>query len=350
MSLARAFAATLAFVPMLVAGAAPAATLLVAPNGVDSGGCGPKGTPCRTITRAIANAGIDDTVVVAPGRYGDTNGDLAISGPNEETPNVNGCNCILEIGKRVTVVSRDGAAATVIDGGKSNLSDTIRLSADGAVFGKKNKGFTITNGPSAAAGLLVIANGTTVTGHLFIDNPSHGIALEGSRNLVTASRLFSKNGDGMLVTGEDNTITETAASGGAGFSGSGFNISGNRNTLRGVFATGHAIGISLLGNGHTVSGSVVVQNTRAGIDLAGTGSSAVVAKSTMHSNGILFLDNCGLSLSGTNSTVVATGNYWGAPTGPGSDPADTACITTGSTATTTPFATKEHKTPTKPLR
>lgn len=350
MSFARALAPALAFFWMLVAGAAPAATLLVAPNGVDSGSCGAKAAPCRTITRAIANAGIDDTVLVAPGRYGDANGDLTISGPNEETPNVNGCNCILEIGKRVTVVSRDGAAATVIDGGKSNLSDTVRLSADGAVFGKKNKGFTITNGPSGAAGLLVVANGTTVTGHLFIDNPSRGIELEGSRNLVTASRLFSRNGDGVLVTGEDNTITETAASGTASMSGVGFNVGGNRNTLRGVLANGNAIGISFLGTGHTVTGSVVIRNTIAGIDVAGTRSSAVITKSTIHSNSGTLLSNCGLSVSGTNSNAVATGNYWGAPTGPGPDPADEACLSVGGTATTTPFAAKEHKTPTKPLR
>lgn len=345
----RAFPASLGCLLAFCATAAPAATLLVAPNGVDSGSCGAKAAPCRTITRAITNAGINDTVLVAPGRYGDVNGSLSISGADEETPNVNGCGCVLEIGKRVTVVSRDGAAATVIDGGKAGLH-TVRISADGAVFGKKNKGFTITGAAGGGnAGLDVVANGTTVTGHVFFDNPT-GIFVEGSRNLIGSSRFFVKNSDGIVVTGEDNVITESAVSGTSGVTGFGFSLNGNRNTVRGVFATGNAIGISLFGTGHVVSGSVVVRNTVVGVDMAGTGQSATIAKTTMHSNGGPLQGNCGLSLSGMSSTVVATGNYWGAPTGPGPDPADDVCISVSGTAVTTPFATKEHKTPTKPLR
>jgi hypothetical protein len=336
-------------VSVALPGAARAATLVVAPNGVDGGSCGDKKAPCQTITRAIANAGIGDTVLVAPGRYGDVNGSLSISGADEETPNVDGCGCVLEIGKRVTVISRDGAAATVIDGGKASLH-TVRISADGAVFGKKNKGFTITGGGSGDAGLNVVANDTTVTGHLFIDNQSQGARIGGSRNLIGSSRFFVKNAGGLEVTGDDNVITESAAFGSSGTtSGIGFSINGNRNTVCGVFATGNAIGISLLGSGHVVTGSVAVRNTLAAIDVAGTGTSAVITKSTMHSSGP-GLANCGIVLSGMNSSAVATGNYWGAPTGPGPDPADDVCVFTNGTAVTTPFATKEHKTPTKPLR
>ncbi len=344
----RTLGALLGCLLALGASAAPAATLLVTPNGVDSGSCGAKTAPCRTITRAIANAGVDDTVLVAPGRYGDVSGNLSISGPDEETPNVNGCGCVLEIGKRVKVVSRDGAAATVIDGGKAGFH-TVRISADGAVFGKKNKGFTLTGAGSGDAGLHVVANGTTVTGHVFFDNQSQGMFVEGSRNLIASSRVYTKNGDGIVVTGEDNVITESAVSGTSNMAGIGFSINGNRNTVRGAFATGNAVGISLLGTGHVVSGSVAVRNTIVGVDMAGTGQSATIAKTTMHSNGSTLEGNCGLALSGMNSTVVATGNYWGAPTGPGADPADDVCVVSG-TAVTTPFATKEHKTPTKPLR
>jgi hypothetical protein len=345
------FARVVAFLGclLLLAGHVSAATVLVAPNGVDSGSCGRKGDPCLTITRAIANAGIDDTVLVAPGRYGDVNGNLAISGPGEETPNVNGCGCVLEIGKRVTVVSRDGAAATIIDGGKADLH-TVRLSADGAVFGKKNKGFTITGGGSGDAGLDIVANGTTVTGHVFVDNPTQGMRVEGARNLITGNRFFSKGADGVLVTGNANAIAESAATGTSNVSGIGFSITGSGNTLRAIFASGNAVGVSFVGGGHVMTGSVVVRNTIAGIDLAGTGSNATITKTTIHGNGGTLLVNCGIVLSSDDTSAVATANYWGAPTGPGSDPADDVCVFSNGTAVTTPFATKEHKTPTKPLR
>ena len=46
--------------------------------------------------------------------------------------------------------------------------------------------------------------------------------------------------------------------------------------------------------------------------------------------------NCALQLTVVPS-ATATNNYWGAPTGPGADPADTTC---NGTVTTTPFATR----------
>jgi hypothetical protein len=54
--------------------------------------------------------------------------------------------------------------------------------------------------------------------------------------------------------------------------------------------------------------------------------------------------NCGL-VNGTGNTVLATNNYWGAPTGPGDDPADNvgpSCDsdTPGSVTVFEPFATR----------
>lgn len=346
MSFTRALVIPLGCLVTLIASSALAATILVSPNGVDNGSCGAKSAPCLTITRAIANAGIDDTVVVAPGRYGDVNGNGSLSGPAEEPPNLNGCDCVLDIGKRVAVVSRDGAAATVIHGGKAGF-DTVRLAADGAVFGKKNKGFTLTGADSGESALSIVANGTSVTGHVVAGNVSQGLLVEGSRNVIASTRFFSNGSDNVLVLGSDNVFTETTSS---GATNCGFNVGGNRNTLRGVVATGNAVGIGFVGTGHVVSGSVVVRNYVAGIDVAGPGASATISKTTIHGNSGEIIVNCGLSLSGTNTSAVATGNYWGAPTGPGPDPADNVCVSATGTATTTPFATKEFKTPTKPLR
>src|SRR5205085_10263251 len=54
---------------------ASAATVYVANDGVDAASCGGKATPCRSISRGIANANSGDTLLVGPGRYGDLDGD-----------------------------------------------------------------------------------------------------------------------------------------------------------------------------------------------------------------------------------------------------------------------------------
>ncbi len=40
-----------------------AASLNVASNGTDSGACGPKEDPCRSISQAITNAAPDDKII-----------------------------------------------------------------------------------------------------------------------------------------------------------------------------------------------------------------------------------------------------------------------------------------------
>ena len=101
----------LAFAP------AHAVTLRVANNGQNVAGCGQAGaTPCRSITRAIANASDGDTILVGPGKYGDLNGSGVLGGVGEEIGNVDGCNCVVNVNKRVRLRSTAGADATTIDG------------------------------------------------------------------------------------------------------------------------------------------------------------------------------------------------------------------------------------------
>ena len=77
--------------------AASAAMLYVANNGVDSGSCGPKTKPCRSITQAIHNAAAGDHIIVGPGRYTGESG-------------APGCSCFVAINKRLILTSSDGAA------------------------------------------------------------------------------------------------------------------------------------------------------------------------------------------------------------------------------------------------
>jgi hypothetical protein len=56
----------------------------------------------------------------------------------------------------------------------------------------------------------------------------------------------------------------------------------------------------------------------------------------------------GLYVQGTSA--VATGNYWGAPDGPGADPADEIGGNGGAATSPIPFATQEIRTRLRPLR
>src|SRR6516162_4268083 len=62
-------------VVLSLASLAHGGTLYVANNGLDGPACGPKTTPCRSITHGISNAAAGDTIIVGPGLYGDLNDD-----------------------------------------------------------------------------------------------------------------------------------------------------------------------------------------------------------------------------------------------------------------------------------
>src|SRR5712675_2239866 len=88
---------------------AHANTLFVANNGVDSPTCGGSGSPCRSISKAIFNAGTGDTIVVGPGVYGDLNQNGDFSDAGDESGPLGSCNCLVELNKPLTISSRDGA-------------------------------------------------------------------------------------------------------------------------------------------------------------------------------------------------------------------------------------------------
>jgi parallel beta-helix repeat protein len=343
MKAARLTAAIAALTALGSVAAAWAGTLHVANYGADSPGCGAKTDPCRTLTQAISNAGSGDTVLVGPGRYGDVNGDGSFDAPDDETPNVGGCGCVVSVSKPLKVLSRDGAAATVIDANGAG-GDVVRISADGVRFGEKNKGFTVTRAQNGLRGLRVASNGDTVAGNVATGNTT-GLSIEGSGNTLTSNRA-TDNSDGFSIGGPDNEFADCVAA----RNGIGFNVGGSNNAFRAVIAIANDVGISLLGSGHTFTASSAIGNGLTGID-AGAPSDPVITRTNMFGNGTDALDgqNCGLSVA-DGVTAVATRSFWGAATGPGADPSDDVCLQAGATATTAPFATKEIKAAPKPLR
>ena len=172
---------------LATAAAASAATLQVANNGLDGAGCGPKASPCRSITRAIANAAPGDTIAVGPGRYGDLDRDGTIGEANEEGPNV---GALVVIDKPVSVVSTTGAVWTVIDVAGFNRT-AVRITANGVRFGKAKKGFTIFDSSGTGVGIEETAAGVVVEGNLAVATAIGFSAGFGSANALLVGNVAS---------------------------------------------------------------------------------------------------------------------------------------------------------------
>ena len=66
------------------AAAAGNRTLWVTNDGKDSGACGSRASPCRSISQAMENAVDGDTIWVGAGRYGHISGDPNFAGPGDD--------------------------------------------------------------------------------------------------------------------------------------------------------------------------------------------------------------------------------------------------------------------------
>jgi len=353
---------------LLAGGALPAvgATLQVAVNGVDSPACGPKPTPCRSIGRAVQNAADGDTIVVGPGFYGDLNRDGALTDPGEELPSAISLLCCgITINKPLTLVSRDGAAETVIDFGGTllggNTLEGVSIGSGGVVFGRPRKGFTVTGvGGSGAIRVEQSTSGVRVEGNRAVGNAGAGFVVDGQANVAAGNQAFGNAGPGFsIVFGSGLTLTGNLSTDNL----TGFLVAGPQHLLADNTAAANDVGISLIGAGLvTLTRNVVSGSTFEGVFLSGDGhvftrnavrgsrgsgvlvesadtSTLTVTGNTLVGNGAGGT-NCGLELNATTGDpLVATGNFWGAASGPGADPADLAC----DAAVAIPFATKEIK-------
>jgi hypothetical protein len=331
-----------------------AGKLYVANNGTDNLDCGPVDrSPCRSISRAIAHASPGDQIIVGPGFYGDVNRNRAIdpSGDSgEESPVDIGevqllsgivHLAMINVDKPLTIVSRDGAGATVIDADTEFINGSmiaVNLGADGVIFGKKGKGFTIRN---AALGLYVNTSGTTIGGTI-VDTCYSGFMVgSASGNGMAAGTVLKGNAavnapmGGFLVNDETAVVKGNLAKANS-FTGFGI-LGGAYSVITKNVAVGNlGYGFFLAIPGASLASftkNAAVGNADAGVFVAATGTapaSLTVAQNTIYGNGVhpqYPPTNCGLVTqnSGVETlTVDADGNYWGAATGPGADPADAA--------------------------
>ena len=347
----------------LLAEPAFAGKLRVETDGVDSGSCGGKHDPCRTISRAILLARDGDTILVGPGRYGDLDRDGTLGEPEEESGE--GCyDCAVRVYKRLKILSRAGAAATVIDAGRE-LYYAVAVTADGAILGRKKRGFTL-----VAPGLisvLVEGDDVRVEGNLSTAS-NHGFRSDGARTLFRGNSVFGNGNGGFTaaLNATDTTFIDNRAIGNGwnpGTTGSsGFaTVGGGARLTRNVAAANQAKGISSLLGGDVIVKNVVAGNrrdqseNRAGIAVSFDGVTGPVLPSTITRNlivgndgpGLRFKDgasgtaakntiygndpgqNCGIRNAG-GRVVDAAKSFWGDPDGPSGDPGDAVCVTDGT--------------------
>jgi hypothetical protein len=350
--------------PAAFANGAAGNTLYVANDAQDSGACGGFTAPCRSISQAIVNARAGDTIVVRPGRYGDRNFDGAMPdyvGEESGTSNPVSQGAV-RIDKRLTIVSSDGAEATIIDAFGA-ASAAVEIAADGVRFGEKNAGFTLAGGSSFG---LVMDGHTNV---VIAGNITRGASFAGfllrSSGVVELRQNTATGMPGQAFWLIDETpgalfvVTDNTSFG----NGIGMTFSGlgpNRVTGNHIFT--NDLGLSL-----TYGPSRIAQNqlhgnfigVRVSVDSSGIASPGL----TITRNNIFGSRNVGLSfepgagaatrvrennfvgnqLCGTNNrsdlVVDARNNYWGASSGPGFlDPANDACSFGPQTTQTMPFA------------
>ena len=204
------------------ASAARATTWYAANNGLDDNPC-TKTAPCRSVTKTMAVAAEGDTIVVGPGLYGDLNRDGIVGNTAGEETSGNSF-AMIDVTKGLSIISSDGAWATVIDANGAATA-AVHIEANGTVFGKANKGFTIRNKNAAEfTGLIVWTPGdpqavptdVTVQGNVAESN-YHGFVLGGTRTLAKGNVAIS-NENGFFIHGTEAVISgNLAQSNGGGF-------------------------------------------------------------------------------------------------------------------------------------
>lgn len=354
--LARISLATAAF--LVAAPLAHAGSINVANSGVDGAGCGSTASPCRSIGQGIARAMPGDSVIVGPGRYGDLNRNGVLGEPGEENPNTlsPGCGCMLGINKSVSVTSSAGAAATEIDARSVGSNGNVLIIANGVQFGKPGKGFTVTGSSGAGRnGITIDASNVKVMGNqviALVTNEGRGIfpiSNDGEEVLIQGNQVIGF-GTGIFAEGQGKTVRKNQLS----FNGYGI-FAGSGSIVLGNVVTGNFIGVGLQGaplvtNNAIYGNSYIGLTTVTGYNGGAIEGNDIVGNGTENA-GPSHQSNCGLE-NGSPLLVMATRNYWGAATGPGSNPADDVCRNPPSAGSisASPFATQPFtvKAPIKP--
>jgi hypothetical protein len=304
-------------------------TMRVTTTGVDGPTCG-TATPCRTIARAIANAATGDTIQVGPGLYGDLDGD-GIADPGEEPQ-------FIFVNKAVKILSDLGASSTLIRG------TSFWITTTGVTLGQLGNGFWVTtpsipvivdgsiDGNPARLDVRIGGNVIELDSDVFA-----GIFAANTRGRIEHNRVVGRRTcwNGYYFTNSWDLITKNVAMGchvGIHHDAGSPTARLVRNTAIGNTGAGYEVVMAA-----EFTGNVAVEN----------GIGAIVSSDQIP----LFRDNtfaandtnCGVR-NDSPLPINAANNYWGAATGPGTDPADQLCESQpsdGYFSIVTPFLTKD---------
>ena len=257
----------------------------------------------------IANSG--DTIMVAPGTYGEH---------------------INFVGKAVTVKSSGGPSVTIIDGGANGSVVTFK---NGETASSQLSGFTIRNGLQnglAGGGILISGASPTITGNVITGNHAAigiGIYINGGSPVIKNNTITGNDqagagdggqgGGGILVSGTnssaaapqilENRITNNSVS--SGGSGGGISVTYysspliQNNLIEGNTAYNGGGGISL----QSYNAPLVVQNVITNNSALGGGSGGGIWVSPGSSSPHIFLNNtvAGNTALDQSSGIFVTG-------------------------------------------
>jgi hypothetical protein len=117
----------------------------------------------------------------------------------------------------------------------------------------------------------------------------------------------------------------------------GFDVSTGRFTGN-VVNSNQTHGFFVNGSDVEIRRNLIIGNGNLGIRAF---SKVVITENNIFGNDTLG-GNCGLLNQGVTS-LLATNNFWGTPSGPGPDPADAVCNDVGATTIVHPFATEAFR-------
>jgi hypothetical protein len=248
-----------------------AATFYVTPSGSDAGTCGPPGSPCKTLQRAIDRANDGDTILLTePGDYGpgvvvDSVNIMAVPGAGIFSPTTpclvfNGApTAVLNVTDLTCNMDRAAADGIVLNSGHKMRLDNVRVrdlvgsrcgarvkpSSGNTELHVRNSTFSEigTTGTNTGGGICFLPTGTAqVSGVLrnnTIQNNRHGVVSSaagsaGSKLLIDNSDL-SGNAGGIFSVGpnssvcvRNSTVTNNSFQ---GLGGGGILLDGGNNTV-----------------------------------------------------------------------------------------------------------------------
>jgi hypothetical protein len=374
----------------LLSVAAPSAgsTFTVSSNGTDSGTCG-SNPPCASIAQAVANASPGDSIAVGPGRYAGATVTkaLTLSSSANGGANINGTIVLasdgIVFGKKgkgfavtpgssndaivvnanaVTVrgnfvsrcdagVEANGSDVLVRDNTFNNCNVGVVINGSGALVRDNLASYLSLRGMALAttSSNAQLLGNKFMGGFIAVDVGGTGHLLR--RNVMTGSvsALVSNSGP-TDVTVQENLIVGALSLGFSVSDGSGWTFIGNAaigggapafyvttsapSTFIGNVANGGSSDGFVILNAPDVvmQGNTAIDNGGNGVILGSVGTGATISGGNVYGNA-----TCGVSNSSSNAVSIDK-VYWGAPSGPGLDPADDICANVAMTTVTNPAA------------